>query len=215
MSEFRNDQPDPAASDDAALVARVAPPLRQPEKLGGGFESRVMDAVRAEASAAHAAEAARKARGGRIPARGTFGWLLRPRELRLSPLGALALAAGFAAIVSLGTLGVAQRGRLASQLAPLTSSAPGVQVVRFVFVDSAAAHVAVAGDFNGWDTATTPLAPTGVHGVWSVAVPLHAGRYEYAFIVDHKRWTPDPLERKSTDEFNTESSVVTVGDSER
>jgi len=34
---------------------------------------------------------------------------------------------------------------------------------------------------------------------------------EYAFIVDGTRWIADPLATKSSDDFDTESSVIQVG----
>jgi len=183
--------------EDAALVSRVAPALRAPEQFDEGFEALVMSAVRADASAA--------------PAHGhaNHGWWLRPRELRLSPLGALALAAGFAGMVSLGTFGATRGARADTHTARATAA---IQEVRFVFVDPSARHVAVVGDFNGWNASSTPLVATKVPGAWSVSVPLAAGRHHYAFIVDRQRWTADPLERTNTDEFDTESSVVTVAE---
>jgi hypothetical protein len=38
------------------------------------------------------------------------------------------------------------------------------------------------------------------------------GRHEYAFIVDGKRWTADPFAPPRSDEFDTSSSVIVVGD---
>ncbi len=197
MTEFPMDGTAQGRDEDAALVARVAPALRAPEHFDEGFEARVMSAVRADAFAA--------------PGDGhaNHGWWLRPRELRLSPLGALALAAGFAGMVSLGTFSATQGLRGDAHAAPATVA---IQEVRFVFVDPTARHVAVVGDFNGWNASTTPLVATKVPGAWSVSVPLTVGRHEYAFIVDRQRWTADPLERTNTDEFDTESSVVTVGE---
>ena len=197
MTEFPMDGTVQGRDEDAALVARVAPALRAPEQFDEGFESRVMSAVRADVSAAPGQRQAK------------HGWWLRPRNLRLSPLGALALAAGFAGMVSLGTFRATQGLRADAHAAAATVA---MQEVRFVFVDPSARHVAVVGDFNGWNASTTPLVAAKVPGAWSVSVPLTAGRHEYAFIVDRTHWTADPLERTNTDEFDTESSVVTVGE---
>mgnify|MGYP001613009615 CR=1 FL=1 len=197
MTEFPMDGTAQGRDEDAALVSRVASALRAPEQFDEGFEARVMSAVRTEAAAAPAHGHANR------------GWWLRPRELRLSPLGALALAAGFAGMVSLGTFRATQGLRADAHAAAATVA---MQEVRFVFVDPSARHVAVVGDFNGWNASTTPLVAAKVPGAWFVSVPLTAGRHEYAFIVDRRRWTADPLERTNTDEFDTESSVVTVGE---
>jgi 1,4-alpha-glucan branching enzyme len=48
-------------------------------------------------------------------------------------------------------------------------------------------------------------------GVWSVDVALPPGRHEYAFVMDGKRWSPDPAADRVSDDFGTESSVVVVG----
>jgi 1,4-alpha-glucan branching enzyme len=85
-----------------------------------------------------------------------------------------------------------------------------VNVVRFVFVGDARS-VALVGDFNAWSGDATPLATAGTDRTWSVSVPLARGRHEYAFIVDGKRWVADPFAPATSDEFNTSSSVITVG----
>ena len=195
MTEFPMDGTAQGRDEDAALVSRVASALRAPEQFDEGFEARVMSAVRTEAAAAPAHGHANR------------GWWLRPRELRLSPLGALALAAGFAGMVSLGTLRATQGVRADTHTAPVTAV---IQEVRFVFVDPSARHVAVVGDFNGWNASATAGGGQGAR-----RGPSRAARgrpAEYAFIVDRQRWTADPLERTNTDEFDTESSVVTVAE---
>lgn len=197
--------------ESAALIERVARRLRAPVQLGAGFDERLLTAVRAEASAARLRPSIREAR-----------WWTAPRPVRISPLAGLALAAAFAGAAVLV-------GRVSSSLhtpdalaipASVASSdrqsvrpaaAETVQIVRFVFVDSTAHSVVLVGDFNGWASGATPLAPNGAGGLWSVSVPLTAGRYEYAFIVNGKRWTPDPFAQTSRDDFDTPSSVLRVG----
>jgi serine protease AprX len=62
----------------------------------------------------------------------------------------------------------------------------------FVYHDDAATSVALAGDFNGWNQAAHPLEKDG-SGLWLVELKTPAaGRYQYKFIVDEKRWTEDP-----------------------
>lgn len=80
-----------------------------------------------------------------------------------------------------------------------------VIVARFVYADANAKSVAVAGDFNRWDaSALTRLAD----GSWGRSIRLTPGRYEYAFLVDGKRWVSDRFARSSHDAFDIESSVV-------
>jgi hypothetical protein len=189
---------DTTNSADAAFVARVTPALREPVSLAPDFDARVMSAVRAEA--------------GRNATRAPRGWWSRPRTFTMSPFGALAAAAGFAAIVALGTF-AGTRSTMGGAMAMGVPGGAGdtVHVVRFLYVDRNASAVSVVGDFNGWNGEATPLMRTAVEGVWSVTLPMRAGRHEYAFVADGKRWTLDPLAQAVADEHGTESSVVNVG----
>ena len=56
-----------------------------------------------------------------------------------------------------------------------------------------AAKVSVVGDFNGWDTAATPMTQNHGEGAWSAKIALLPGRHVYAYIVDGEKWTVDPL----------------------
>jgi 1,4-alpha-glucan branching enzyme len=72
--------------------------------------------------------------------------------------------------------------------------------------------VNLVGDFNGWDSAATPLQPVGAAGVWSVEVALPSGRHEYAFVIDGREWRPDPAApRALANEYGAPNSVITVG----
>jgi len=190
---------------DEAFGERVARQLRSVERFDDAFETDLVAAIRA----GHSAEG-----GAAAPAR-PLGrtWWGTPRTLHISPLAGLAMAASLAAIVSLGTLGIA-RSR------PMTATPPTravahvvhdtVNVVRFVFVGQAKT-VSLVGDFNAWGAQPVSLVPTGSNGTWSASVPLPSGRHEYAFIVDGQRWVADPFAPTSSDEFNTNSSIITVG----
>lgn len=50
--------------------------------------------------------------------------------------------------------------------------------------------VYLAGTFNGWDPATTPLTRRA-DGSWAVTLDLPPGRYEYRFVVD-EQWCCEP-----------------------
>jgi hypothetical protein len=187
-----------APHDD--FLERVIRPLRQPETLAPDFDARLMASVHAETKAIYPMFAQKE------PDR---PWLRRPRAFEASPLAMLAMAAGFAGLVALGTL------TGASYLSPSPQAALAapdtVHVVRFVIAAPDARAVALVGDFNGWSAESTPLVPTGRGGVWSVSLPLEKGQHEYAFIVDGKRWVADPAAPTIAGEFDTPSSVVAVG----
>lgn len=127
-------------------------------------------------------------------------WFLRPRQVPLSPAAGLlwaAAIAGFAFFI---------------RPVPTAASVEGVQFVLFA---PAASSVALVGDFNDWDPSATPLAPSAERsGTWQVALPLSAGRHEYAFVVDGTEWRADPLAPQGPgDEFGTPNSVLTVTES--
>lgn len=213
-------RPDDAA--DAAFIEQIAPALRTPVRLSATFEARTMAAVRAEragpAEPAEPAEPAAHAMRAGPPGAARHkerAWWRRPRTFVLSPIGSLALAAGFAGVVALGTVGAVRAGAVRSLASGSIVAADTVHVVRFVFVSDHATHVSLAGDFNGWSRTSTPLSRTGVDGVWSVTLPVQRGRYEYAFIVDGTQWSTDPLAQAHADDYGTQSSVLTVGDVEQ
>jgi RNA polymerase sigma-70 factor (ECF subfamily) len=82
-----------------------------------------------------------------------------------------------------------------------------VVLARFVFADANAKAVALLGDFNRWDADATPLAKS-TSGGWSRTMRLTPGRYEYAFLVDGKRWVTDRFGGVSHDAFDVETSVL-------
>ena len=53
-----------------------------------------------------------------------------------------------------------------------------------------AQHVSLAGDFNGWDTASHAMKKDSA-GVWKRSVNLAPGSYQYRFFVDGA-WQNDP-----------------------
>ena len=190
-------------AEDDAFAERIASALRMPERAHPSFEKRLMDKVRAEGATLYPTGATTQK-----------SWWRRERVLRVSPIAGLALAAGISAIVALSTIAIGSRISLRKNATVAASPSPPakdtVQLVRFVFVDSHASSVALVGDFNEWTKGATELKLSGAPGVWAVSVPLPAGRHEYAFIVNGKRWVADPLAVKSSDEFGTESSVIRV-----
>jgi serine protease AprX len=79
----------------------------------------------------------------------------------------------------------------------------------FVFHDDDADSVSVAGDFNGWSRAATPLTRDGC-GLWSTEIVVpQAGRLEYKFIVNGQRWLEDPSNgMKTPDNYGGLNSVL-------
>ena len=194
--------------NDDLMIARIARELKQPERIDPAFDARVMAQIRAD----------------RAPRMSPWQWLVRPRSIQLSPLGGLGFAGALAALVMFA---VSLRGPQPAAVAPAAQLAeaptagetapppvaaqPHVQTVQFVLRAPSASSVTLVGDFNDWDTAHTPL-QKAAGDMWTVTIPLTAGRYTYTFVVDGKRWVPDPsAPRAPADDFGQPSSVVTVG----
>jgi hypothetical protein len=165
--------------------------LREPDDLGSGVDAAVMAAVRLAPPLAVVP--------GRTPAAAIFG--LRRDADRGGELAGT------------GEHPIAATGEF-----PVPAAAPRARdtvfVTRFVLVAPDAKRVALVGDFNDWDRGATPLVPVaagGQGGVWTVDLPLHAGRYTYAFVVDGHRWEADPSAPRAVgDDFGRPNSVVTV-----
>lgn len=95
---------------------------------------------------------------------------------------------------------------------PSTIAAPADSLVPVTFeVSVHAAHVAVVGDFNGWDPDATPMTRTTPGGPWQAHVRVGPGRSEYAFVLDGRTWIPDPAAPLSpSNAFGGRNSVLTL-----
>jgi 1,4-alpha-glucan branching enzyme len=82
--------------------------------------------------------------------------------------------------------------------------------VRFVLFAPEAQQVALAGTFNQWDPAATPLVRTGASGIWAATLILPAGQHQYAFVVDGARWVADPSAPAVDDGFGRQNSVLAL-----
>jgi hypothetical protein len=186
--------------DQDTRAARIAAPLQASERADPTFATRVMNAVRDAHGMTDEPPVLRSA----LP------WWRRSVALRVSPLGGLALAAGLAAVVLAGAELLSGRGRPPGVPQRFVVRQDTVHVVRFVFVAPGASSVAIVGDFNRWDVKAHQLTAAKTD-VWTVSLPLTAGRHEYAFVIDGTRWVADPAAVATiADEFGGESSIITV-----
>lgn len=172
-------------------IARVVAYARIPAQVRADFADRVLAEIRAGALAT-------------IPIR---------RAGESHRMSRLALAAGIGALM-LGSGWIGRQtapGSVESGAAVTQPRAIAEGSVRFVVSAPGASTVALVGDFNEWSVGATPLAATESEGVWTVTVPLPAGRHEYAFVVDGARWLPDPnAPPAGTADFGPANSVITV-----
>ena len=105
-----------------------------------------------------------------------------------------------------------QSSTVARPVAPKGARAvqrPVEKPVEFTLNQPQARAVAVAGSFNDWDGARTPLS-VDHEGTWKTTLWLPAGRYEYRFVVDGQ-WISDPRARGSVQNtFGSTNSVLVV-----
>lgn len=71
-----------------------------------------------------------------------------------------------------------------------------IKDITFSIQKPGAQVVILAGSFNGWDQKSMKL-NKGAGDVFSITIPMKAGRYEYKFIVDGN-WTADPKAKENT-----------------
>lgn len=168
------------------------------ERLPGidaSLDDRVMAAVRTRP---RSASAPARARG--------LGWLLEPRSVQIRPIwiGALAAAAALALFLAPSRT----TGDATPQVAAL---APDTVYVHFSIAAPSAQDVSLAGSFNGWDAASLHLR-RNTEGGWEATVALPVGEHRYQFVVDGRRWIPDPSAQSQVDDgFGGTNSVIVVG----
>ena len=124
--------------------------------------------------------------------------LVTPREVRLR-VRPWTLVPAFAAALAL-VLFLAR---------PTPTPGTSSVTVRFVLFAPEAQQVSLAGTFNQWNPAATPLVRTET-GVWSATLTLPAGQHQYAFVVDGARWVADPGAPAVDDGFGRRNSVLSL-----
>ncbi|OHB59278.1 MAG: hypothetical protein A2167_05590 [Planctomycetes bacterium RBG_13_46_10] len=80
----------------------------------------------------------------------------------------------------------------------------------FVTLYPRASTVQIAGDFNNWQPANTPMHRIGDSGVWQTKLKLPQGKYRYRLVVDGQ-WQQDPYnETTEVNPFGEYNSVLEV-----
>jgi hypothetical protein len=195
-------------------IERVAESLRAMPAVDPSAIARVLVAT----AAAEQDDARRRARNRR----------LRTRTLLAGALAAsLAIGVGLARLTGSGagdpvapaaTLaapapGGRQAGPAASGATLAASTADAASVtVQLVMRAPTAHHMAVVGDFTGWDDARVPMVRDPASGLWSATVTVRPGRHVYAFVADDSVWMRDPSAPVATDaDFGRPGSLLLVG----
>jgi len=136
-----------------------------------------------------------------------------PRTFRLSPVASTLVAAGLVGIGVIAGGFTNNRGvRSGGQPSVGVATQPPVSdtVVKFVVVAPQASKVKLVGDFNDWSDTKTPMVRVANSAVWTVTLPLTAGRHVYAYLVDGQ-WVNDPSAPLAPDDgFGHPNSVRIV-----
>ncbi len=128
--------------------------------------------------------------------------LWAPREFSIRPAYALA-AVACAAIVLFVFV-----GQLPSSAPQVTNAATDPELFVQFRLDTAASRVQLAGTFTNWEPRydLRESAP----GIWTITVPLKQGVHDYAFVVDGRRWVPDPSAPQIGDGFGGTNSRLAL-----
>jgi len=82
--------------------------------------------------------------------------------------------------------------------------------ILFVQPSEGRTKVGIAGDFNNWNPATTPMDKHHELGVWQACIDIPPGRYRYRLVVDGQ-WVKDPYNPTTeTNPFGELNSVLEV-----
>lgn len=89
-----------------------------------------------------------------------------------------------------------------------TGPVPVSSGILFRLLYPGAKTVSITGTFNSWNyTALSEISP----GHWSIIIPLPKGRYQYLFVIDQKKWIPDPAAEMTIDDgFGHKNSLLVV-----
>jgi hypothetical protein len=205
----------PAPDPLAALIDE----LREPVAVDPASKRRLMELVRESPSPAATVGAPVR----RAPARSralTAIRRMRGESPRTASASTLATAAGIALLMAVGTqdrgaprITPGRRAVIIGDSVASVASAlrDTLRIVQFILTAPAASRVALAGDFNGWDTRAMPLTRDTRDGRWAVTLALAPGRHTYAYVVDDTQWVRDPLGTPSEpNELAPPRSVVII-----
>jgi hypothetical protein len=101
-----------------------------------------------------------------------------------------------------------RRGRARSGSDALRVERAGRGLVRLVFRVPGARAVALAGEWNGWESAPLTMR---ADGRWETVVPLAPGAYRFSLVVDGELWTVPSGVPTMPDDFGGQVGLLVVG----
>lgn len=204
-------------------------------RVPDGFTDRVMHSVDAleemkaasqvamENTAAGSAQTETGKPGVTAPVRekqnGILEWLtgfFEPRQVAWRPVWSAGLALGMLMLVLLSSwaTGLIMQQPAGETFIPVTSvaeqSADRV-LMRFVYVDSDAESISVAGDFSEWEPISLTRVSINGDQAWTGLIPLTRGEHRYMFIKDGEEWVTDPFAKTFRDDgFGNRNAVISL-----
>ena len=150
---------------------------------------------------------------------GILEWLsgfFEPRQVAWRPVWSAGLALGMLMLVLLSSwaTGLIMQQPAGETFTPVTGvaeqSADRV-LMRFVYVDSDAESIAVAGDFSEWEPISLTRVSINGDQAWTGLIPLTRGEHRYMFIKDGEEWVTDPFAKTFRDDgFGNRNAVISL-----
>jgi chromosome partitioning protein len=104
----------------------------------------------------------------------------------------------------------ASKGDLQARLAKLFGVRQTHQGLLFVQPGNGSHRLALAGDFNDWNPAKSPMRRDDKLGIWQTCIDLPPGRYRYRLVVDGK-WCSDPYNQATEiNAFGETDNVIDI-----
>ena len=97
--------------------------------------------------------------------------------------------------------------RSGSSIGPQMTEA--AQEVEFTCRAPEARKVCIAGKFNAWDTAATPM-KKGKDGTWRIKLKLPPGEYEYKYFIDGVWASDQKCPEVVPNPFGTNNCVISI-----
>ncbi len=133
-----------------------------------------------------------------------------PVETPTETVATAGTATASVAAAGTATESVAAAKQLDAKLSDYYGVSQIQDAVVFVTLYPRAGSVQIAGDFNNWQPANTPMQRVGDSGVWQTKMNLPRGLYRYRLVVDGQ-WQQDPYnERTELNPYGELNSVLEV-----
>lgn len=106
----------------------------------------------------------------------------------------------FKLLLACGLMALCSAPPLCAQTQTPVAQNPRTAAYTFVYrADKKLGSVSLAGSFNNWDKAATPMKVAADGLTWSATLPLDLGVYQYKFVLDGDNWISDPTTQVAPD----------------